>query len=84
MPNDQTTGQRTIKLGAYYLNTLRTWRDGIRRHLPFDEKRLATLRRIGSPCADDHAAAMEVRARMLAVVDDALGEIEARESAPNV
>lgn len=62
------------KLGAYYLNSLRHWRDEIKRDLRLGDARMGRLDRMGSSCAEDHRAAMAVRQRMLKVVEDALQE----------
>ncbi len=66
-----------VERGGYYWNSLKAWRDEIRRDFPIMERRLQTLRRTGHPCADDHEAAMDVRRQMLKVVEDALRAREA-------
>ena len=67
------------RLGGYYLNSLRNWRNEITRELRVGDRRAETLHRIGSSCAADHDSAMKVRRDMLAVVDSALAEHQARE-----
>src|SRR6185312_11341637 len=58
--------------GAYYLIGLLSRHGAMMREVPEYEKRLATLRRIGSPIADDHEALIAVQYAMLKVVEDAI------------
>jgi uncharacterized small protein (DUF1192 family) len=67
------------RLGGYYLNSLRNWRNEIACELRVGDRRAETLHRIGSSCAADHDAAMKVRRDMLAVVDSALAEHQTRD-----
>lgn len=63
--------ERTTERGGYYHNGIRAWRERITRELRRGERRAETLRRIGSSCADDHDAAMNVLRQMLAVLEKA-------------
>ena len=65
---DVPAGER----GAYYWNSLIAWRDELRRDFPIYERRRRSLREQSHPGVDDHLASMEVRRKMLKVVEDAL------------
>jgi hypothetical protein len=66
---------------GYYMNSLKAWSQEIKRDLRIGDRRMETLDRIGSSCAEDHRAAMAARREMLAVVERHMTEAVARRDA---
>lgn len=62
------------KRGGYYLNSLKADQGRLRQAIRIGEARSEVLHRIGSSCAEDHDAAMDIKRRMLDVVEVALAE----------